>query len=279
MTEPKVPKQRSWLYIFVYLVLYEGLMSGAISGGINFAISYGMYAKRSRQVTLWRFPHTMSGDCAVTLFVQTVLTHIIEEIMVGWDCYTGDTFYFPSLPLGGRLNKWAFKALEVDRGMVPFGLRPEAKEGAKPTFKGYVKQLITYDENRSNFVNFIICAVHKVILALLIAIPIWFVEWPVTMGVLAGIGKYIGGIEYELGNYPKPQVIKLVYTVILGWVSTPISIAAVMLRNQWYVEYYSGNNQVLNGENAKLFDLEKTKKDNEKIVKNTDTSSSSESDE
>ncbi|OUM53670.1 hypothetical protein BVG19_g2974 [[Candida] boidinii] len=70
---------------FLSYILVHGIGSFIISGGAEFGIAYSMYAKSAYKVTLWGFPNTFSGDCALTIFIQTCATWLIEEILVGWD--------------------------------------------------------------------------------------------------------------------------------------------------------------------------------------------------
>ncbi|OWB60050.1 hypothetical protein B5S29_g917 [[Candida] boidinii] len=70
---------------FLSYILVHGIGSFIISGGAEFGIAYSMYAKSPFKVTLWGFPNTFSGDCALTIFIQTCATWLIEEILVGWD--------------------------------------------------------------------------------------------------------------------------------------------------------------------------------------------------
>lgn len=304
--EPK----RGLLHTLVFIFIIQAVPSAIISGGIEFAVAYGMYHGVKEKITLWRFPHTMSGDCALTVFIQVCVTWVAEELFIGWDDYLGTCGHIP-WPWKIPQNKWVRLFFEVDRGMrrmytewldwsqeaavvlddekngppgtvtpqhtsqmVAHPIQQEPNDestandsenpdehrnkedkmsfedtsskdhlnpqtGFKPlTFKEYLlKQFIHYD-NHGFMWNFIEWAIQKVIRGLILSAIIWFFVWPVTMGILAGIGTKIGSHEYYFNHYPFPQVMKMIYGVVIGLISTPATIIVIMLRNDWHEADY-----------------------------------------
>lgn len=112
--EPRKPRT-GFLYTFVYLFIIQAVPGAIISGGIEFAIAYGMYQGVAEKITLWRFPHTLSGDCALTVFVQVCVTVVLEELLVGYEDYMGHCGKVPC-PWVPK-NKWVRLYFEVDRGI------------------------------------------------------------------------------------------------------------------------------------------------------------------
>ncbi|CAI4063723.1 hypothetical protein N7582_002485 [Saccharomyces uvarum] len=264
------PSRNSLWSILFYLFAVQGLGSAIISGGIEFAIAYGMYRGRKDRITLWAFPHTLSGDCALSLLIQVGLTWVSEEILVGFDDYKKPVFrldkwiakpsplrndsseeipaprkrfivdYFESennlISKQSALytnHKWLFAFLEVNRGIIP--------KGSEATLKGFLASQFIHDSSRSKFVNFLEWSVQKFIRSMILAVPMFIVIWPISMGILAGIGHKMGSYEYYFNDYPLPQVMKLISGVVIALVCTPATIVVIALRNQFHEElYYEG---------------------------------------
>lgn len=226
----KETTRRSIWYILYYL-LENGIISAVVAGGSEFGIAYAMYWNQKRPITLWAFPHTLSGDCALSHFIQVGLTWYAEEITIGWDALQGKTPILPfankSVPRN-RFIRWYF---EVDNGIIADEDAPENN-----TFKKYMKrQLIRYPQ-KNWFFNLWEWTLRKTVRALIFGAIIWAIEWPVTMGIMAGTGTKMGSHEYKFHGY-YPAVMKLLYGFVLGLISTPAAILVVIVRDQWYKLY------------------------------------------
>lgn len=221
-------------FMIVYLFLIEGMYSSCVSAGIEFAIAYGMYSTRKGHITLWAFPHTLSGDCALSLFIQVVITWYLEEFTVGFDDYKNrtcllpfDKWFYEKYVKGNRFWYWY---LEIDFGM----LRHNKSASEKLTYGKYLKrQVINYPDRKFSF-NFLEWAIRKLIRSILLAIPIFLVVWPVTMGIMAGTGTKIGSYDYYFNRYPYPQLMKFVFSFVVAFISTPLTIISIILRNNYY---------------------------------------------
>lgn len=216
------------LFIFYYLFLVHGVISGIISGGVEFAIAYGMYYHSSRPVTLWRFPHTLSGDCALTVFIQVGVTWVCDELIVGWGCYRNET---PLLPLEIELPDEANHELFYRLFEVRHGIPRD-----EPSLRNYLRgQFIRYP-SRSRCFNLFAWLLSKFVISMIVAAMIWFWVWPVTMGVLAGVGTPVGGHEYEFHGWA-PQITKLIFGFVIGLMCSPLGIIVILLRDKWFIEY------------------------------------------
>lgn len=203
-------------------------MSGIIAGGVEFAIAYGMYYKNSQPVLLWGFPNTLSGDCALSLFIQVGVTWACEEVLVGWDCYLGNT---PILPFEIKLpeepgHRLFWRLFEVKHGV--------AREDR--SLRSYIRRQFVRYPARSKFFNFSAWLVSKFIISMITAAMIWFWVWPVTMGIMAGIGTKVGSHEYKFHGWA-PQVMKLVYGFVIGLICSPLAIVVILQRDNWYLTY------------------------------------------
>lgn len=225
-------KRGSYWNNIYYIFILQGLGSAIVSGGIEFAIAYGMYWKQRRPITLWAFPHTLSGDCALSLFIQVGITWFMEETFIGWDCFKNKTPLVPfELPLPDKVkHKYIWKYLEIEYGI------PRDEDMKKNTRRNYMrKQWIQYP-NRSIFFNLFQWSLRKFIRAMIAAALIWAIEWPVTMGIMAGIGTRVGSHDYKYHGWT-PQIMKMIYAFVLGIISTPAAIIVIMIRDKWYLDY------------------------------------------
>lgn len=237
----------------IYLFLYEGLVAMIISAGVNFGIAWAMYAGQHKHyVCLWAFPHTLSGDCALTLFIETLVTWFSEEFLIDYESYLGETCVLPK-----SFTDWVFRLLyrdkampqptdtkvqrfwqwyfEVDRGMVPYKSHGDEDVVLEPklSWLGHFRKTISMYADRGMFKQFVFWVIQKVLRALSFAIPLFMVVWPVTMGIMTGVGHKLGKIDYYY-NTPAPQVMKLIYAGVIGWIATPVAIVTIILRNDFH---------------------------------------------
>lgn len=220
--------RKSWLFNFFFIFVIHGVVSGIIAGGVEFAVAYGMYYKNSQPVLLWGFPNTLSGDCALSLFIQVGVTWACEEILVGWDCYLENT---PVLPFEIELpdetgHKLFWRLFEVKHGIF--------REDR--SFRSYIRKQFVRYPNRTKLFNLFAWFVNKLIISMITAAMIWFWVWPVTMGILAGIGTKVGSHDYQFHGWA-PQIMKLIYGFVLGLMSSPLAIIVILLRDNWHLKY------------------------------------------
>ncbi|WBW74693.1 DUF2456 family conserved fungal protein [Schizosaccharomyces osmophilus] len=215
-TDPTTVFNRKNLHVprILYLLMCA-VGSFIISGGLEFAIAYGMYKNTIDRVRLWRLPDTLSGDLAVTNFVQAVLTYWIESALVQADLRSGlvKPLYF------GRFPRNTFMR-EIMR--------------AKPKYNFH-------------FILFrwIEWLAFTALRALFWSIPLWFLLWPAAIGILCAPGQHSGN-DYFYNNYPAPQVIKLIFGGILGFIFTPW-IAFLHMYMYGHYRYLEENQQQITG--------------------------------
>ncbi|EPY50003.1 fungal protein [Schizosaccharomyces cryophilus OY26] len=185
----------------LYLMLCS-VGSFIISGGLEFAIAY---------VRLWRLPDTLSGDLAVTNFAQAIVTYWIESALVQADLRSGlvRPVYFGWWPKNTFMR-------EILR--------------AKPNY-------------HFNFIVFrwMEWLVFTALRGLFWSIPLWFLLWPASIGILCAPGNHFGN-DYYYNNYPAPQVVKLVFGGVLGFVITPW-IAFLHMYMYGHYQYMEKNQQ------------------------------------
>lgn len=237
------------IFSIIYLFLYQGLGSAIIGGGSEFGIAYGMYQKSPHLVTLWAFPNTLSGDCALTLFIQVGVTWVVEELMVGYDDYIDNTFEFPSWFLNfwynliivkrnkfSRYMQWYF---EINTGIMrhrddnKYSNNKDIDLPKMSLLKFWRNHVVKYPNEKLYF-NIIEWLIRKVIRAMLFAVALFIFVWPICMGIFASIGNKINNHDRYFNNYPEPQLMKLSYGAVVGFITTPCAVAVIVLRNRIY---------------------------------------------
>lgn len=239
---------RNRVFLVLYVLGMHGIGSFIISGGLEFAIAYGMYTHSEYAVTLWAFPNTVSGDCALTVFIQCVVTWFLEELLIGFDIFNDaiPTFDIIQRPHNRLVRNyleilepgekpWDQKLLGFIPGTPQINYRHTAIEFRQDP--GYEHPKTKHKWSRGCAIIFF-WLLNKAARALLLGCVLWAIIWPITMGILAGIGHHRPGtIEYTLNHFPEPQIVKLLYGGILGLFCTPIMASVILMRT-----YY--NNQV-----------------------------------
>ncbi|EPX71829.1 uncharacterized protein SOCG_03765 [Schizosaccharomyces octosporus yFS286] len=190
-TDPNTVFNRKNLHVpRVLYLLICAVGSFIISGGLEFAIAYGMYKNTIDRVRLWRLPDTLSGDLAVTNFVQAVLTYWIESALVQADLRSG-----------------LVKPLYLGRFPRNTFMREILRAKPKYNFHFIVFRWIEW-------------MAFTGLRGLFWSVPLWFLLWPASIGILTAPGQHSGN-DYFYNNYPAPQIIKLIFGGVLGFVFTP----------------------------------------------------------
>ena len=225
-----------WLYTFYYLFIKKGFVSGLVSGGIQFGIAYGMYAHSKHAVTLWTLPNSLAGDCAVSLFIQVCITWLVEEIMVGWDCYKSNNtmcqlpeYLIPNRP-DKITNRFIFAFYDFDKGCLP----AEDNLSKKPSFREFLKKNFICYDSRWVVTNICIWLIKKLTRAVPFSVLLFIPVWPATLGISTSVGTPSGVNGYYFNHFPTPQILKLIYGFVIGITTSPVSSVVIIRRNYWY---------------------------------------------
>lgn len=204
-----------WLYIWVM----QALGSAVLGGGINFAIATGMYRHNRHLVWLWKVNHnTLAGDAAVTIFVQTIITWLLDSAMVCNDVRTRAYGIRPismsPKALNNKFLSWYISA----EGMELLELHITLKARLK-------------------------CFVIGIIKAFLLCILVFFIWWPITVAILVGVGHSIGAGQYQYNHWPEPQIFKLILGFTLGLLVTPVVVLlALAAKGRQYTDSVAAQN-------------------------------------
>jgi hypothetical protein len=157
---------------------------------------YGNQNLQTSPIRLWRFPNTLSGDAAVTIFIQTVITWTIEGISSNGDLR------------GGKVQPIGFIS-EPKNSFLRWYLFLDAEQPAQGS--------------KRSATQWIVFLLGQLVRALLYAILLFFIFWPITVAALTapGISDYDGNGEYSYNRRWTPQVFKLLLGGLLGLFQTP----------------------------------------------------------
>ncbi|KAK1759610.1 hypothetical protein QBC47DRAFT_111896 [Echria macrotheca] len=197
-----------------YIFILDGLGAAILSGGINFAIAYAMYTSPSSSpILLWQLPNTLAGDAAVTIILQSIITWLVELVLVNRDLSRGSVapigFIPPPSPSWIYLRRFLF----LDRH------HHEEHQNEGVGGMGRIK----------GWVNFL---ASQVIRALVVAVGMFVLLWPASVGILMVLGEKAGG-DWEFERVWTPEVFKLVLGAVLGLVETPVFAGFWLVRAGW----------------------------------------------
>ncbi|KAI9003259.1 hypothetical protein BC832DRAFT_560360 [Gaertneriomyces semiglobifer] len=184
---------RQWLY----LGFMHCLIPAIISGAINFGIATPMY--RDKPIHMFTFPNNLAGDAAVTAFIQTTITFLLDGALTSVDVRKGIAkpipFYLPRF--------------SIFRLIFPEG---QDLDNFGPAPSGRYRLRRLWLTIRSGLV-----------LSLLVILPMWGLGVGIACAVWPEVTSSEGG-----SGWPEPQVFKAIYAFCLAMITTPVSTIAAL---------------------------------------------------
>ncbi|KAI0407146.1 hypothetical protein F4802DRAFT_41150 [Xylaria palmicola] len=195
-----------------YLFILDGIGSGILGGGINFAIAYALYHDRGTEkspIRLFQFPNTLAGDTAVTIFVQFLVTWIIESIVVNYDLKKG--------------------------AVQPIGFIPEPRWWCLRWFMFLDRRKQTHEVG--SIKHWCLFLFSQVIRSLILAVAFFPLIFGVSIGLLTIVGKRTHG-DWDWYYSPTwgPEIFKLVQGAVLGLLFTPPMVMFWLTRCGWVLK-------------------------------------------
>ncbi|ORX33414.1 hypothetical protein BD324DRAFT_639705 [Kockovaella imperatae] len=239
--------RRQWFYI----VVLQGIGAGLIDGGINFAIAYAMYHSQDT-ILMWVLKHnTIAGDLGVTPIITCAVSMLITSTLVHTDLHSHAIaplpFVYPHVEHLPDPRQIFDKSLRSSATKVD---EKKASVESSDTTLDRPRSDLTWAKGGIKFwywmlVRFVFEGTEKNMICAKLPVRAWFgrVGWTAAQGAAIGIifgfplwclAIVILGPIYKTNNIPNkwaPQVIKLVYGAIVGWVTNPI-IAVLALGSQ-----------------------------------------------
>ncbi|KAK3350052.1 hypothetical protein B0T25DRAFT_611148 [Lasiosphaeria hispida] len=222
---------------FFYIFIVDGLGAMALSGGINFAIAYAMYTTQdltANPIRLWQLPNTLAGDAGLTTIIQSIITWLIELLIVQRDLKHGGVAAIGFIPKPTHpLLRWFFF---LDQGQRPLSsptphlVAPSAATRPIPTNPDTTPAAACKPPGPvARFTTFLL---SQALRALLVAVASFVLLWPPAVGILTAVGTRSGG-DWVFEKTWAPQVFKLVYGGVLALLTTPPFAAFWLIRGGW----------------------------------------------
>jgi hypothetical protein len=164
-------------------------------------------------IRLFQFPNTLAGDTAVTIFVQFLITWIIESILVNVDLRKG--------------------------GVQPIGFIPEPRWKLLRWYMFLDRQEQTCNvRSVKHWLEFLF---SQAIRALLLAAVFFPVIFGISVGFLVLVGRREGGDwDWYYSAMWAPEVFKLVQGALLGLLFTPPMVLFWLARCGWALRRNEG---------------------------------------
>lgn len=245
-----------------------------LSGAINFAIGYAMYAPGggrnssttgsppSPPILLFHLPNSLAGDAAVTIILQTVITWLVELVLVNRDLEKGGVAAIGFIPRPGTRNLSQGRAgLDSDvekadgRGEAEGNgdagqARTQRNQSRKWTrlivwfcFLDRDKEMTEISEEKGSYGSWtwLSSLWSQILRALLVAVVMFFLLWGPFVGVLMALGRKDETIGAR-GDWVfdrrvwLPQLFKLILGGLLGLLETPAFAFFWMVKGGWAFE-------------------------------------------
>ncbi|KAK8124215.1 hypothetical protein PG999_004133 [Apiospora kogelbergensis] len=203
-------------YQIFYLFGLDGVGAFILSGGINFAIAYAMYTTQkytdSNTIRLFQLPNTLAGDMAVTIFIQCIITWLVELILVNRDLASGGVQAIGFVPEPtNRLVRWY---MFLDR----------AEEGGDA------------EDEAGGFRHWARFLGSQVVRALVSVVPCFVLLFGPSVGLLTLAGTRIpwGPVwDWTYATKWAPQIFKLLLGGFLSLLTGPAFAAFWLVRCGW----------------------------------------------
>jgi len=193
------PTDHLTLKQFLILLFMHTIGAAILDAGINFGIATAMYYNET-DVTIWFFPNTLAGDAAVTVFVQGILTYLIDGMLTSRDIRKGQ---FPPLRAPSKL-------LKKFPTQVNFWFKANSD---------LLEPKIGANERARRFGH---CFARSLVYSILM----FFIFWPLGVGILWAVA----GTHVHWNGHWNPQIFKASFGGGMGFFQTPIVTLLAMMR-------------------------------------------------
>ncbi|KAK4219857.1 hypothetical protein QBC37DRAFT_408664 [Rhypophila decipiens] len=259
---PKAPTTRLNAHQIFYIFILDGLGAMILSGAINFAIAYAMYTSSSPAaagtttnsvvppptttiILLFHLPNSLAGDAAVTIVLQTVITWLVEFLLVNRDLERGGVrpVGFVGIPRHGKFVRW-FCFLDDGDVLLHQDLdSSSSKKGnnnSKTVMESEEREESTTRLKLPNFwgAGWVSIIWSQIVRALVVAVVMFLLLWGPCVGILMALGRKdetigaLGDWVFEQRVW-LPQVFKLILGALLALLETPAFAFFWMVQAGW----------------------------------------------
>lgn len=166
-------------------------------------------------IRLFQLPNTLSGDAAVTIIIQCILTWFVEMGLVSYDLSKRSVQPIGFMPEpSSRWMRWLFFLPDPSSGEseVEFEKeKPVAKSKAASVFNTIMQGALR---------------------GFMFAIVGFFLLWPLSVGVLTTVGERDGG-DWRYDDRWTPQAFKAILGGALSLLTTPLMALFWLVKAGW----------------------------------------------
>ena len=169
-------------------------------------------------IRLFQLPNTLSGDAAVTMIIQCIITWFVEKVVVGGDVSRRKVqpIDFIDEPLRPYL-RWLFLLPSIQsNGLIRHDFKGEPEVNEPPT--GILGKLTAI--------------IQEALRGFLLAVVSFPILWPASVGILTTVGQRDGG-DYRYAARWTPQIFKGLLGGVLALLTTPLMAAFWLLKAGW----------------------------------------------
>ncbi|KAF4972488.1 hypothetical protein FSARC_960 [Fusarium sarcochroum] len=201
-----------------YVFGLDGFGAMILSGGVNFALAYVMYTTQDttkNPIRLFQLPNTLSGDAAVTIIIQYILTWFVEMGLVSYDL--GKRSVQPVGFIPQPTHRWLRWLFFLPPPSDPSDSEVESeKEPPK----------------QSKIASFVTTVVQGALRGFMLAVVGFFLLWPLSVGLLTVVGEKDGG-DWRYQDRWVPQAFKAILGGVLGLLTTPLMALFWLIKAGW----------------------------------------------
>ncbi|CEI66076.1 hypothetical protein FVEN_g4513 [Fusarium venenatum] len=201
-----------------YVFGLDGVGAMLLSGGVNFALAYPMYTTQDtikNPIRLFQLPNTLSGDAAVTIIIQCILTWFVEMGLVSYDLSKRSVQPVGFIPEPSQpWMRWLFFLPPSD---------PSDSENQSE------KVQPLNDPNTASVFNTI---VQGALRGFIFAVAGFILLWPLSVGILTTLGERDGG-DWRYDDHWTPQAFKAILGAVLSLLTTPLMALFWLIKAGW----------------------------------------------
>jgi hypothetical protein len=194
-----------------------------------------MYANQNletKPIRLFQLPNTLAGDAGVTIIIQSIITWLIEMILVRHDVITGSVqpIGFITEPTNLYL-RWLFMLDGSERIAPLFDGQSESPSNNASSF-GTVSSSASSLQRKPRRAPWFLFLFNQVLRGFIVAFISFIFFWGPAVGIMTAHGTRSGG-DWVYPQKWSPEVFKLVLGGLLGLVTTPPMAMFWLVRAGW----------------------------------------------
>lgn len=200
-----------------------------------------MYTRTDDPIQLFELPNTLIGDFAVTVIMQTIITWMVEMLVVNRDLRKASVRPIgfinepelhdssPSSPFGsrGRMPRWVLRAVRWFMHLDQQPPQPQAQQQQQQQQQRKRRGGCSLVVHKLRFY-----VVAQAVRAFLVAVVLFALLVGPTVGILIALGVKQGG-DWVYASRWTPEIYKLILGGVLALLTSPFFAMYWMVKCGW----------------------------------------------